>query len=127
MDRAEIIAALTALGEALERRGLHGEMYVVGGAAIALAYDKRRSTRLQVASVVASQPNRPRTLASTTAYGPEGQRFESSRARRAGVRAYSRPPRPAADRAARHAHPAQPHRRVRRGDATSGKFAVPIG
>lgn len=45
MDRDEIIAALTALGEALERRGVHGEMYVVGGAAIALAYDRRRSTR----------------------------------------------------------------------------------
>ena len=45
MDRDEIIAALTALGEALERRGVQGEMYVVGGAAIALAYDRRRSTR----------------------------------------------------------------------------------
>lgn len=45
MDRSEIIAALTALGEMLERRGVQGEMYVVGGAAIALAYDSRRSTR----------------------------------------------------------------------------------
>lgn len=45
MDRTEIIAALTALGEALERRGVQGELYVVGGAAIALAYDRRRSTR----------------------------------------------------------------------------------
>jgi hypothetical protein len=45
MDRDGIIAALVALGEALERRGVHGEMYVVGGAAIALAYDGRRSTR----------------------------------------------------------------------------------
>ncbi|MBA2504740.1 MAG: hypothetical protein H0V29_02210 [Thermoleophilaceae bacterium] len=45
MDRAEIVAALTALGESLERRGVTGEMYVVGGAAIALAYDARRSTR----------------------------------------------------------------------------------
>lgn len=45
MDRAQIIAALTALGEALERRGVKGEMCVVGGAAIALAYDARRSTR----------------------------------------------------------------------------------
>ena len=45
MDRAEIVAALTALGEALRRRGIEGEMYVVGGAAIALAYDSRRSTR----------------------------------------------------------------------------------
>lgn len=37
--------ALTALGKALERRGVEGELYVVGGAAIALAYDSRRSTR----------------------------------------------------------------------------------
>lgn len=39
------MAALTALGEALERRGTQGEMYIVGGAAMALAYDARRSTR----------------------------------------------------------------------------------
>ncbi|MDQ3677324.1 MAG: nucleotidyltransferase, partial [Actinomycetota bacterium] len=45
MDRDEIVAALAALGAALERRGIQGEMYVVGGAAIALAYDSRRSTR----------------------------------------------------------------------------------
>jgi hypothetical protein len=45
MDRAEILAALSALGAALDSRGLRGEMYVVGGAAIALAYDARRSTR----------------------------------------------------------------------------------
>ena len=45
MDRAEIIAALTALAGELERRGVSAEMYVVGGAAIALAFDERRSTR----------------------------------------------------------------------------------
>lgn len=45
MDRAEIVAALTALGEGLNRRGVEGELYLVGGAAIALAYDARRSTR----------------------------------------------------------------------------------
>jgi hypothetical protein len=45
MDRAEIIAALTALAHELERRGASGEMYVVGGAAIALAFDERRATR----------------------------------------------------------------------------------
>lgn len=45
MDRDEIIAALTALAEVLHARGITGEMYVVGGAAIALAYDARRSTR----------------------------------------------------------------------------------
>jgi hypothetical protein len=45
MDRAEIIEALTALAAELERRGVSAEMYVVGGAAIALAFDERRSTR----------------------------------------------------------------------------------
>ena len=45
MDRAEIVEALTALAAELERRGASAEMYVVGGAAIALAFDERRSTR----------------------------------------------------------------------------------
>ena len=38
MNRDEIVAALTALGRRLERRGLVADMYVVGGAAIALAF-----------------------------------------------------------------------------------------
>lgn len=45
MDRAEIIAALTSLAEELEREGVSAQMYVVGGAAIALAFDERRATR----------------------------------------------------------------------------------
>ncbi|MCA1673021.1 MAG: hypothetical protein LC799_12770 [Actinobacteria bacterium] len=45
MDRDEIVAALTALGRRLDERGLVGDMYVVGGAAIALAFAARRSTR----------------------------------------------------------------------------------
>lgn len=45
MDRDQIIGALTALGRALDRRGVTGEMYLVGGAAIALAFDERRATR----------------------------------------------------------------------------------
>jgi Nucleotidyltransferase of unknown function (DUF6036) len=45
VDRQEIIAALTSLAAELERRGVSAEMYVVGGAAIALAFDERRSTR----------------------------------------------------------------------------------
>lgn len=45
MDGKEITAALTALAGELERRGTSGEMYVVGGAAIALAFDERRATR----------------------------------------------------------------------------------
>jgi hypothetical protein len=45
MEREEIVSALTALAAELERRGVSAEMYVVGGAAIALAFDERRSTR----------------------------------------------------------------------------------
>ena len=45
MQRADIIALLRQLAERLSQRGLEGEMYVVGGAAIALAFDERRSTR----------------------------------------------------------------------------------
>jgi hypothetical protein len=45
MDRDEIVEALTALAAELDRRGVSAEMYVVGGAAIALAFDERRATR----------------------------------------------------------------------------------
>lgn len=45
MNRSEIIDTLTALAGELTRRGVSAEMYVVGGAAIALAFDERRSTR----------------------------------------------------------------------------------
>lgn len=45
MDRDEIIAALTDLAAELQRRSASADMYLVGGAAIALAFDERRSTR----------------------------------------------------------------------------------
>lgn len=45
MDRAEILALLRELAGRLHDRGVEAEMYVVGGAAIALAFDERRSTR----------------------------------------------------------------------------------
>lgn len=45
MDSGEIVAALTALGRRLSERGVVADMYLVGGAAMALAYDARRSTR----------------------------------------------------------------------------------
>lgn len=45
MDRAEIVAALAALADDLNARGVTADMYVVGGAAIALAFDERRATR----------------------------------------------------------------------------------
>ncbi len=45
MDRAQIVTALSAVGADLCERGLVADLYVVGGAAIALAYDERRATR----------------------------------------------------------------------------------
>jgi hypothetical protein len=45
MNRDEIVAALTALAAELQRRGASADMYVVGGAAISLAFDERRTTR----------------------------------------------------------------------------------
>ncbi|MGH3823987.1 MAG: DUF6036 family nucleotidyltransferase [Pseudonocardiaceae bacterium] len=45
MRRDEILQALAALGADLAERGLVADLYVVGGAAIALAYDERRATR----------------------------------------------------------------------------------
>lgn len=44
LDREVIRAALAALDRELERSGIRGELFVVGGAAMALAYDARRAT-----------------------------------------------------------------------------------
>jgi hypothetical protein len=45
VDRDELLDALTALGRKLLTRGVQGDLYLVGGAAMALAYDARRTTR----------------------------------------------------------------------------------
>ena len=45
LGRAEIERAFTALGERLVRRGVVADVFVVGGAAMALAYDAARVTR----------------------------------------------------------------------------------
>jgi hypothetical protein len=45
MSRPRILRALNGLGDELERRGVRGEVFIVGGAAMALAYSSRRSTR----------------------------------------------------------------------------------
>jgi hypothetical protein len=44
VQRPEIVDLLHLLADRLAARGLKGEMYVVGGAAIALTFDQRRST-----------------------------------------------------------------------------------
>jgi len=41
----DVRGLLTELGYELQQRGVSGEIYLVGGAAIALAYDGRRTTR----------------------------------------------------------------------------------
>lgn len=43
--RAKIVKALQALGDDLASRGVRGQIFVIGGAAIALAYSTRRVTK----------------------------------------------------------------------------------
>ncbi len=45
LDRGAIQEAFRRLGDRLARRGVVADVYVIGGAAMALAYDARRSTR----------------------------------------------------------------------------------
>jgi predicted nucleotidyltransferase len=45
LGRDAISAAFTLLGEKLARRGVKADIYVFGGAAMAMAYDARRTTR----------------------------------------------------------------------------------
>ncbi len=45
LDRARIQDLFRRLGERLQQRGVVGDIYVIGGAAMALAYDARRATR----------------------------------------------------------------------------------
>jgi hypothetical protein len=45
MDRKSIEDAFRRLGERLSQRGVVADIYVFGGAAMALAYDSRRATR----------------------------------------------------------------------------------
>ncbi len=45
LGRAELERAFTALGERLARRGVVADVFIVGGAAMALAYDATRVTR----------------------------------------------------------------------------------
>lgn len=44
-DRAAIVRALEAVGRRLDAEGLVGDVYVLGGSALALAYDRARVTR----------------------------------------------------------------------------------
>jgi hypothetical protein len=43
--RSEILKALRALGEELTEEGVRGQIFIVGGAAMALAYSTRRVTK----------------------------------------------------------------------------------
>lgn len=44
LNRNEIVGLLTEVGQFLDEQGTRGELFVVGGAAMALAYDARRLT-----------------------------------------------------------------------------------
>ncbi|MGF7235195.1 MAG: DUF6036 family nucleotidyltransferase [Frankia sp.] len=85
LDRVAIEEAFTRLGERLARRGVVVDLYVFGGAAMALAYDGRRPTRdidavfqphgivLDEASAVADELGLPRWWLN------EGQRLRCPR------------------------------------------------
>ena len=45
LERARLLGLLEALAAELSTMGVRGEMFIVGGAAMALAYNTRRSTR----------------------------------------------------------------------------------
>ena len=45
LGRDDIVGLLSALGQRLDERGLRVEIYVVGGTAMVLAYDRARVTR----------------------------------------------------------------------------------
>ena len=45
LDREQLERAFTALGDRLMRRGVVADVFIVGGAAMALAYDATRVTR----------------------------------------------------------------------------------
>jgi hypothetical protein len=45
LSREDILAALGAIGDLLAAQGIEGRIYVVGGAAMALAYRRDRVTR----------------------------------------------------------------------------------
>jgi len=45
LGRARIVELLSELGRRLDRHGVHAEIYVVGGGAMALAYNRERVTR----------------------------------------------------------------------------------
>ena len=48
LDRAQLERAFTALGERLVRRGVVADVFVVGGAAMALAYDTTRGHAMSI-------------------------------------------------------------------------------
>lgn len=46
LSRADLLSLLEAVSDELAAAGVRGELFLVGGAAMALAYDVRRSTRV---------------------------------------------------------------------------------
>jgi hypothetical protein len=64
LNREQILRALIRLAAVLESRGVQGELYLVRGAAIALAYDARRATRDVDAVFAPSKPSTRRRRSS---------------------------------------------------------------
>ncbi len=74
LGRAELERAFTALGERLARRGVVADVFVVGGAAMALAYDATRVTAMSTPGScrTASWSKRPGGSRKTSGSRPGG-------------------------------------------------------
>jgi len=71
MNRDDLLQLLSELGRQMEQRGVTGELFIVGGSAMALAYDARRTTLdidaviyprdviLEIAAEIAAAKNLP--------------------------------------------------------------------
>jgi hypothetical protein len=69
LDREQLERAFTALGDRLVRRGVVADVFIVGGAAMALAYDATRCTQSLSRRVLAwlAQRSESQTFADTSA------------------------------------------------------------
>ncbi len=59
-DRDKIIELLTELGRRLSAKGIAGRLYIVGGAAMALEFDTRRTPETSTRSCTHRPPSRKR-------------------------------------------------------------------
>jgi hypothetical protein len=62
LSRDDIVMVLGELADELEAQGVQGDLFLVGGAAMAVAYSTRRATRDPDATVLFDRPPRAQYL-----------------------------------------------------------------